>query len=64
MYAGDLTIREGHVIDVTNLSGRFRFDDSEGLLSVADELVRVGLNVEPGAVRLFPFDGTRPTVLR
>ena len=64
IYAGDLTIRNGRIADVTNLSGTFRFDDPEGLLAVADELARQGFTVESGAVRLFPYDGSRPVVLR
>jgi hypothetical protein len=64
MYAGDMTIRNGHVRDLTNLSGTFSFDDAEGLLAVAEELERQGLVIEPTAVRLFPLDGSRPYVLR
>lgn len=63
MYAGDLTVRGGHVVDLTNLSGTFQFDDEEGLIEVANELRRQGLNVNPGAVRFFPIDGSRPSVL-
>lgn len=37
-YAGDLTIRGGRVVDVTNLSGTFQFDDERGLRDVAAEL--------------------------
>ena len=64
IYAGDLTIRGGRVNDVTNLSGTYRFDDSDGLLAVAAELERQGFVLEPDAVRLFPYDGSRPTILR
>lgn len=64
MYAGDLTVRDGRIMDVTNLSGTFQFDDPDGLLAVADELIRQGFVVEPRAVRLFPLDGSRPVVLR
>lgn len=63
-YAGDLTIRNGRIVDVTNLSGAFRFDDADGLLAVADELERQGFTLESGAVRLFPYDGSRPMTLR
>jgi hypothetical protein len=50
-------------VNVTNLSGTFQCDDSDGLLEVAAELRRVGFVVEPGAVRFFPQDGSRPRVL-
>jgi hypothetical protein len=62
-YAGDMTIRGGKVVDLTNLSGTFQFDDEEGLKAVADALRRQGLPVEQGAVRLFPADGSRPIVI-
>jgi hypothetical protein len=62
-YAGDLTVRNGKVADLTNLSGTFRFDDEEGLKAVATECRRQGLEVVPGAVRFFPADGSRPVVL-
>lgn len=64
MYAGDMTVRGGPVIDLTNLSGTFRFEDADGLLAVADELVGSGLALDPGAVRLFPLDGSRPIIVR
>jgi hypothetical protein len=63
MYAGDLTIRGGKVVDVTNLSGTFEFDDEVGLREVAGELRKQGLHVEIGAVRFFPADGSRLVVL-
>ncbi|QDU19004.1 hypothetical protein [Urbifossiella limnaea] len=63
MYAGDMTVRRGRVVDLTNLSGTFKFDDEDGLRDVADELRRAGLTVERGAVRFFPADGSRPVVL-
>ncbi len=63
-YAGDMTIRGGRILDLTNLSGTFQFSDSEGSLAVADELVRIGFVVEEKAVRFFPADGSRPRVLR
>jgi hypothetical protein len=58
LYAGDLTIKDGNVWDLTNLSGTFQFDDEAGLLLVAQEFRRQGLPVEPGAVRFFPADGS------
>ena len=63
MYAGDMTIRGGRVVDLTNLSGTFQFDDEAGLRDVAVELRRQGLLVEAGAVRFFPADGSHPVVL-
>jgi hypothetical protein len=62
-YAGDLTIRGGKVWDLTNLSGTFQFDNEDGLRGVARQLRQQGLEVEPGAVRFFPPDGSRPIVL-
>jgi len=62
-YAGDMTIRGGKVADLTNLSGTFQFDDEAGLKEVAETLRGQGLEVEQGAVRLFPADGSRPVVL-
>ena len=64
MYAGDMTIRGGRVVDLTNLSGTFQFDDEDGLREVAAELRRQGLQVEVGAVRFFPADGSAPAVLQ
>jgi hypothetical protein len=62
-YAGDLTVVGGRVVDLTNLSGTFQFDDQAGLLDVVGELRRQGLAIETGAVRFFPADGSRPIVL-
>jgi hypothetical protein len=63
LYAGDMTVQGGRVVDLTNLSGTFQFDDEAGLRKVAEELRRQGLVVETGAVRFFPADGSRPIVL-
>ena len=63
LYAGDLTVRGNRVVDVTNLSGTFQFDDEDGLREVAAELRRLGLSVVVGAVRFFPTDGSLPVVL-
>lgn len=63
MYAGDMTVRGGRVVDLTNLSGTFQFDDEDGLRAVATELYRQGLVVEVGAVRFFPADGSSPVIL-
>jgi hypothetical protein len=64
MYAGDMTIRGGRVADLTNLSGTFQFDDEDGLREVAMELQRQGLQVDAGAVRFFPADGSPPVMLQ
>lgn len=64
MYAGDLTIEDGTIVDVTNLSGTFQFDDPDGLLAVADKLIECGCGVKQSAVRFFPSDGSRPVALR
>jgi hypothetical protein len=63
MYAGDMTIRGQKVVDLTNLSGTFQFDDEAGLKAVAAEIRQQGLAIEPGAVRLFPSDGSRPVIV-
>jgi hypothetical protein len=63
IYAGDLTVRGGKVVDLTNLSGTFEFDDENGLREVANEFHRQGAAVEVGAVRFFPADGSPPVVL-
>lgn len=63
IYAGDMTIQGGTVVDLTNLSGTFQFEDEDGLREVANELRRQGLTVMPGAVRFFPPDGSRPVTL-
>jgi hypothetical protein len=62
-YAGDLTIAGGRVVDLTNLSGTFEFDDEAGLVETAEQIRRQGVAVEAGAVRFFPADGSRPIIL-
>ena len=65
IYAGDLTVFDGKIRDVTNLSGTFQFSDAEGLLNVVQALESIGFAVLPGAVRLFHFDRVkRPDILR
>jgi hypothetical protein len=63
LYAGDLTIVDGRIKDVTNLSGTFRFASRRGLRQVAKQLRAVGLKVGRGAVRFFPKDGSLPEIL-
>jgi hypothetical protein len=58
-----MTILGGTVVDLTNLSGTFRFDDADGLRGVAEAMRQQGLVVDRGAVRLFPADGSRPVTL-
>lgn len=62
-YAGDLTIDEGMVVDLTNLSGTFQFDDEAGLKAVAEQIRQLGLLLASGAVRFFPTDGSPPVIL-
>jgi hypothetical protein len=62
-YAGDMTVHGGRVVDLTNLSGTFQFDDEDGLREVAAKLRQQGISVETGAVRFFPPDGSRPVTL-
>ena len=45
-------------------TARVQFDDEDGLREVATELQRQGLQVDAGAVRFFPADGSPPVVLR
>jgi hypothetical protein len=63
LYAGDLTIANGRVVDLTNLSGTFQFDDADGLRRVAAQIRHQGLVVEAGAVRFFPSDGSGLVIL-
>ena len=63
MYAGDLRIEAGVVVELTNLSGTFQFDDIEGLREVAGVLQAAGLAIEPRKVRLFPNDGGPPMIV-
>ncbi len=60
LYAGDLTIEQGHIADLTNLSGTFQYDSETGLLAVWAILVQQGWEIETGGVRFFPADGGRP----
>jgi len=54
----------GAVVDLTNLSGTFLFDDESGLREVAKVIRQAGIPVMTGAVRFFPVDGiTRPYIL-
>jgi hypothetical protein len=63
LYAGDLSIEGGKVMDMTNLSGTFQFDEEAGLLAVAARIRQQGVAVEVGAVRFFPADGSSPVIL-
>jgi hypothetical protein len=63
LYAGDLQIKDGEIVDVTNLSGTFQFDEPEGLLVVARQLAALGFKMKEGAVRFFPMDGCRAYIL-
>jgi hypothetical protein len=63
LYAGDLSVHGGKVLDLTNLSGTFHFDDEPGLCEVAAQVRRQGVEIEAGAVRFFPADGSNPVIL-
>lgn len=62
-YAGDLSIKDSQIIDLTNLSGTFQCDDENGLLDVYQILVQQGWQVLAGGVKFFPGDGSRPRSL-
>jgi hypothetical protein len=64
LYAGDLTLQGGKVIDLTNRSGTFEFDDQNGLIEVAAWIRQQAITVDKGAVRFFPADGSRPVILQ
>jgi hypothetical protein len=64
LYAGDLRITGMSIMDVTNCSGSFQFDEPEGLLQVSTQLEALGFEIREGAVRYFPLDGSTPTILR
>jgi hypothetical protein len=64
LYAGDLTVHNGSIVDLTNLSGTFQFDDEAGLLQLASQLRQQGWVLEVGAVRFFPQDGSPPVILQ
>ncbi len=63
LYAGDLQMVSGKIIDITNLSGTFQFDDPQALRSVADRLVQLNFAITEGAVRFFPMDGSTPYII-
>ena len=63
MYAGDMTVRQGIVIELTNLSGTFQFDEPDGLLDVATQLNGQGITVAKAAIKFFPSDGSRPVII-
>ena len=56
IYAGDLQIKMGLIVDLTNLSGTFQFDDPQGLFRVALQIELLGIVIADGAVRFFPMD--------
>jgi len=64
LYAGTLLIRRNELLELTNLSGTFRCDDEDGLLEVARYLESAGWILSENCVRFFPFDGTRPVILK
>lgn len=63
-YAGDLTLRNGRITDITNCSGTFQFDEAEGLRDVVKVLRKTGWILEAGSVRLFSHSqAQRPIIL-
>lgn len=62
-YAGDLTIEENTVMDVTNLSGTFQFRGKGGLLAVAEQLRALGFQISPRAIRWFNPDNGEQDIL-
>ena len=60
---GQLTVIDPDVVELTNLSGTFLFNEIDGLLEVAHLLRMIGLEVSAGAVIYFPADGRRPQTL-
>lgn len=63
LYAGDMTIENGVIRDLTNLSGTFQFDDPQGLLAVAHAIRSLGIPIDRGAVRLFSHVDRLPPVV-
>jgi hypothetical protein len=64
LYAGDLRIEDGRIVEVTNCSGTFEFDDVGGLWDVVDELLLLGFEVDEDAVVWWSTDGSsRPSVI-
>lgn len=62
-YAGDVRIRRGMIIDITNLSGTFCCDEPAGLLAVAKQLAQQGLILQADSIRFFPASGSKPIIL-
>lgn len=52
-YAGDMTIENGVITHLTNLSGTFQFDDPAGLRDVCERCRAVGYLIRPQAVKFF-----------
>jgi hypothetical protein len=62
LYADEITLdRAGHVAEVTNLSGTFRFHSRRSLCRVAEQLQRLGFTF--GRVVWYPPDGSSPPVV-
>lgn len=62
LYAGELVIDPGgHVEELTNLSGTFRFNSRRSLCCVAAGVRRLGFSV--GEVVWYPANGGVPVVL-
>gem|GEM_PF-1608411 len=63
-YAGEVVVAAGEVLELTNCSGTFQFQDEAGLIVVAHLMMNCGLSICPSAVVLHYFDKvSRPKVL-
>lgn len=52
-YAGDLEIRQGKIVSLTNCSGTFQPNSKEGLCDVASAVRKMGFEVVVGAIIFF-----------
>lgn len=53
LYAGDLVVKKGEIVSLTNLSGTFQFEDPDGLREVAACCQQNGFFLHPQCVRFF-----------
>ena len=61
MYAGELRIQAGTVVQLNNCSGTFEPDSVRGLRQVADVIESLGFKFEAGSVQFFHFHKVAPT---
>jgi len=63
-FAGDLTIEHGKIVDLTNCSGTFQFDDAAGLIAISRQLRHAGWEFARNSVKLFSYTiSQRPLLL-